>query len=127
MGTEPSYRFGSFNHKSEIRIVKSMIASIVVAGLMVSGSAFAMEMPELADKLHCTACHTIDDKLIGPTWRDIAKRYKGQEGAAEALLLKISKGGSGNWGKAPMPPIDASADKQEQIKELVNLILGLEK
>jgi cytochrome c len=106
---------------------KSAMATIAVAGLVFSGTAFTMEMPELADKLHCTACHTIDDKLIGPTWRDISKRYKGQEGAAEALLLKISKGGSGNWGKAPMPAIDKKGIEQEQIKELVDLILNLEK
>jgi cytochrome c len=86
-----------------------------------------MDMPELADKLHCTACHTIDNKLIGPTWRDISERYKGQNDAAEKLLMKISKGGSGNWGKAPMPAIDAKGEKQEQIKELVNLILDLAK
>ncbi|MGC2164934.1 MAG: c-type cytochrome [Gallionella sp.] len=107
--------------------MKSSIVSLAVAGLMVSVSVFATEMPELADKLHCTACHTIDNKLIGPTWQDIANRYKGKAGAAEALLVKISKGGSGNWGKAPMPAIDATGAKQDQIKELVNLILSLAK
>jgi len=107
--------------------MKSIIASIAVAGLMVSGSAFATEMPELANKMNCTACHTVDKKLIGPAFQDIANKYEGDAGAAAALQVKVSKGGSGNWGKAPMPAIDAAGTKQGEIKELVDFILGLAK
>jgi len=107
--------------------MKSFVASIAIAGMVVSGSASATEMPELADKMFCTACHTIDKKLNGPTWQDVANRYKGDAGAAAALQVKISKGGSGNWGNLAMPAIDAQGTKQAEIKELVEFILGLAK
>jgi len=105
--------------------MKSIVVSMAVAGMVFSGSVFAAEMPELAIKMNCTACHTIDEKLIGPTWQDVANKYKGDAGAAAALQVKISKGGAGIWGKMPMPAIDAAGTKQGEIKELVNFILGL--
>ena len=107
--------------------MKSIVASIAIAGIVVSGSAFATEMPELADKMFCTACHTIDKKSNGPTWQDVANRYKGDPGASERLQIKISKGGSGNWGNLSMPAIDAAGTKQAEIKELVDFILALAK
>jgi len=105
--------------------MKSLVPSIVAAGILFSGSALATEMPELAIKMYCTACHTIDKKLLGPTWQDVANKYKGDAGAAAALQVKISKGGSGNWGNLAMPAIDAAGTKQAEIKELVDFILGL--
>jgi len=105
--------------------MKSIVISLTVAGMVVSGSAFSTEMPELANKMYCTACHTIDKKSNGPTWQDIANKYKGDPGAAAALQVKISKGGSGIWGNLAMPAIDAEGTKQGEIKELVDFILGL--
>ena len=107
--------------------MKSFVLSVAMAGVMVAGSATATEMPELAVKMYCTACHTIDKKLLGPTWQDVANKYKGDAGAAAALQIKISKGGSGNWGTLAMPAIDAAGTKQAEIKELVDFILGLAK
>jgi len=105
--------------------MKSIVASIAVAVMVASGGTFATEMPELANKMYCTACHTIDKKSNGPTWQDVANKYKGDAGAAAALQVKISKGGSGNWGNLAMPAIDAAGTKQAEIKELVEFILGL--
>ena len=107
--------------------MKSFVASMAIAGMVASGSAFAADLPELADKMFCTACHTMDKKLLGPTWQDVANRYKGDPGAAAALQVKISKGGSGNWGTLAMPAIDAQGTKQAEIKELVEYILKLAK
>lgn len=108
--------------------MKSIIVSMVaVASLAVAGSALAADMPELAKKNGCVACHTIDKKLVGPAWMDVATKYKGDKEAAEKLLTKISKGGSGAWGTMPMPPQDAAGKKQADIKELVTFILGLAK
>ncbi len=107
--------------------MKSMIIGITLAGLMVAGSAMAAEMPALAKKMNCTACHAIDKKIVGPAWQDVANKYKGDAGAAAALQVKVSKGGSGNWGTVPMPPNDAAGTKQAEIKELVSFILGLAK
>jgi cytochrome c len=108
--------------------MKSIIVSMIAAaGLMVAGSAFAAEMPALAKKMNCTACHAIDKKVVGPAWQDVANKYKGDAGAAAALQTKVSKGGSGAWGTMPMPANDAAGTKQAEIKELVSFILGLAK
>ncbi|MGC2166005.1 MAG: c-type cytochrome [Gallionella sp.] len=108
--------------------MKSIIVSMITAaGLMVAGSALAADMPPLAKKLNCTACHAIDKKVVGPAWQDVANKYKGDASAADKLQVKVSKGGAGNWGTMPMPPNDAAGTKQAEIKELVGFILGLAK
>ena len=132
-------------------IVVSMLAA---AGLILAESALATDMPPLAKKYNCVACHSIDKKLLGPAWRDISKAYNkvGATGSAvdpaayrasnkvseimakdnakspeEWLLHKVSVGGAGNWGSMPMPANDPSGSKVEDFKELIKFILGLEK
>ncbi|MBI5919059.1 MAG: c-type cytochrome [Nitrosomonadales bacterium] len=117
--------------------MKSIIASMIAAaGLMAAGSALATDMPELAKKSNCTACHSIDKKVVGPAWKDVGAKYKGaakftyngkEYGLEEGLVMKVSKGGSGNWGSMPMPANDPSGNKQADIKQLVQFILGLAK
>ena len=106
--------------------MKSIIVSMVAAaGLMVAGSALAADMPDLAKKSSCNACHAIDKKVVGPGWMDVATKYKGDAGAAAKLDAKIAKGGSGVWGTMPMPANPKLTDAQR--KELVDFILGLAK
>ncbi|TAN80081.1 MAG: c-type cytochrome [Gallionella sp.] len=106
--------------------MKSIIVSMVAAaGLMAAGSAVAVDMPELAKKNGCSACHAIDKKVVGPSWMDVAKKYKGDAGAAAKLDTKIAKGGSGVWGPMPMPASPKLTDAER--KELVNFVLGLAK
>lgn len=100
------------------------ISMIAAAGLMVAGSAMAAEMPELAKKSGCTACHAIDKKLVGPAWLDVAKKYKGDAGAEAKLEAKVAKGGSGVWGTMPMPP-NAPKVSAADTKTLVKFIMGL--
>lgn len=102
-------------------IVISMIAAI---GLMVAGSASAVEMNPLAKKHNCTSCHTVDKKLVGPSYADVAKKYKGQADAAAKLEAKVAKGGAGVWGTMPMPP-NAPKVPAADIKELVKWVLSL--
>lgn len=84
--------------------MKSIIVSMVAAaGLMVAGSALAADMPDLAKKNNCTACHAIDKKVVGPAFKDVAAKYKGDAGAKAKLATKIIKGGSGSFGPMPMP------------------------
>lgn len=104
--------------------MKSTIVSMVtVAGLLVAGSALAADMPAAAKKNNCVACHAIDKKLVGPAWADVAKKYKGDAGAAAHLDGVISKGGKGVWGPMPMPPNPKIT--AEEKKELVDFVLGL--
>ncbi|GAB3169393.1 PQQ-dependent sugar dehydrogenase [Telluribacter humicola] len=82
------------------------------------------EAEKLYASLDCRACHTMDSKSIGPSLKDIAKRYQGKAGAVEALANKVIKGGSGNWGAYAM---SAHPDLAvEDSKAIVNYILSLE-
>src|SRR5574340_615494 len=58
--------------------------------------AVAAEL-QLAQAKKCMACHTVDKKLVGPAWRDVAAKYRGQKGAEARLIEKVAKGGSGAW------------------------------
>jgi cytochrome c551/c552 len=117
--------------------MKSNIINIVaIASLMVAGGAMAVDMPELAKKMNCTACHAVERKIVGPAWMDVSKKYKGAVSfeyngkdypLMEGLMMKVSKGGSGHWGSMPMPANDGSGSKQAEIKELVTFMLGLAK
>lgn len=96
-----------------------------IAGLLIAGNTMAVEMPPLAKKNKCTACHMIDQKLVGPAWRDVAKKYKGDKKAEAKLVSKVKKGGKGVWGTVvAMPPQPAP---EADVKELVKFILALEK
>ena len=93
---------------------------LLAAGLLAAPGAFADEA--LAKKHNCTACHAVDKKLVGPAYKDVAKKYKGQNVAAK-LEEKVKKGGSGVWGPIPMPPNAAVPDAD--IKKLVDWVLKL--
>ena len=71
-------------------------------------TAFAASTPALADMAlatskNCMACHAVDKKLVGPSYKDIATKYAGQADAVDKLAAKVVKGGSGAWGPVPMP------------------------
>jgi cytochrome c len=98
--------------------MKSVITAVAAAGMLAAGQAAADEA--LAKKHNCLACHTVDKKNVGPAYKDIAKKYKGQNVAAK-LEEKVKKGGQGVWGPVPMPPNPAVPDAD--IKTLVDWIL----
>ena len=97
---------------------------IALAGLLAAAPVLAddKEMEALAKKHNCLACHTVDKKVVGPSYKEVAKKYKGQNVAAK-LQEKVKKGGQGVWGPIPMPPNAAVPDKD--IKELVEWILKM--
>ena len=93
-----------------------------------SAAAALLALPAKADeamakKYNCLACHQIDKKAVGPSYKDIAKKYKGQAGADAKLAEKVKKGGQGVWGPVPMPPNVAVPDAD--IKKLVDWILKM--
>ncbi len=102
--------------------MKSLLVGAGVAAMLFSGVA-AADL-ELAKKSGCLACHSVDKKVVGPAWKDVAAKYKGDGAAKAALIEKVKKGGKGNWGETPMPPYSprvADAD----IEKLVDFVLGL--
>ena len=96
-------------------------ALLAAAAAIAATPALASE--ELAKKNACTACHAVDKKLVGPAYKDVAKKYKGDAKAEAMLFDKVKKGGVGNWGQVPMPP-NANV-KDEDVKTLVKWILAL--
>ncbi|WP_341903106.1 c-type cytochrome [Polaromonas sp. YR568] len=93
----------------------SMTASLMVA-------TPAMADAQLATAKNCMACHAVDKKLVGPSYKDVAAKYAGQKDAADKLAVKVIKGGAGVWGPVPMPANpQVSAD---DAKKLVTWILG---
>jgi len=95
-----------------------MFALAAVATALSSGSALASA--ELAQKKNCMACHAVDKKVVGPAYKDVAAKYKGQKDAEAKLAEKIVKGGSGVWGPVPMPAnTQVSADEAKQLAQWV--------
>lgn len=81
----------------------SVIVAASVAALTAAPAAFASDGPALAQKAGCMACHSIDKKMLGPSLKDIAAKYKGKDAEA-SLIKKVKDGGAGAWGQIPMPP-----------------------
>ena len=81
----------------------------------------------LAGKSGCLACHKIEAKLVGPAWRDVSKRYKGDPDAKARLVAKVKTGGKGNWtevtGGVSMPPYSPRVS-DENIEKLVTFVLS---
>ena len=97
------------------RVLFALVAAVAVA-------APAMADEALAKSKNCMSCHAIDKKLVGPSYKDVAKKYAGQKDAADKLAAKVIKGGSGVWGPVPMP---ANAQVNDaDAKKLVAWILA---
>ena len=96
-----------------VRLAVSMILLSVFSGYVLADQATAA-------KSGCLACHKADAKLVGPSFKDIAAKYAGQDGAVDTLAAKVKAGGQGNWGTVPMP---ASPAPIEDIKTVVAWML----
>ena len=81
-----------------------MKSAWILAATMASVASMpALASADLAQKKNCMACHAIDRKVVGPSYKDVAAKYAGQKDAADKLAQKIQKGGVGVWGQVPMP------------------------
>jgi len=98
---------------------KILVAALLSA--LFSGSAFAQL--ELAKQKNCLACHSVDKKVLGPSYKDVAAKYANDPGAEARLVKKVREGGTGVWGKNVMP---ANPNLSEQdATSLVKWILSL--
>ncbi len=96
--------------------------------LFVLAAVASMVAPAFADQAlaqakNCLSCHTVDKKIVGPAYKDVAKKYAGQKDAVEKLASKIMKGGSGVWGVVPMPVY--SQVNEADAKKLAAWVLSL--
>ena len=106
--------------------MKKFLLATLVAHAICATSAFAAEASAgqaLAQKSGCLACHSVDKKVLGPSYKDVAAKYKSDKGAAAKLIAKVKTGGSGTWGDMAMPP--NAHVKDEDIKTIVEWILTL--
>jgi cytochrome c len=83
---------------------KQMKRSLMFVLLSALASTSAFAQADLAKAKNCMACHSVNTKLVGPAYKDVAAKYAGQKDAEQKLVQKVIKGGSGVWGPVPMPP-----------------------
>jgi cytochrome c len=103
--------------------MKFLPSVLTAIALTAACAAPAMANLELAQKKACLACHSVDNKIVGPAYKDVAKKYKGQKGIEAKLAEKVIKGGKGAWGEIAMP---ANTQVNEaEAKQLVAWILSL--
>ena len=100
--------------------MKTRIALATLAVAFAATPALANE--ELAKKSGCMACHAVDKKIVGPAYKEVAAKYKGDAKAEAMLVEKVKKGGVGTWGQIPMPPNAAVSDAD--VKTLVKWVLS---
>jgi len=100
--------------------MKRLVAVALLCGLF---SASAMAQLELAKQKNCLACHSVDKKVLGPAYKEVAAKYANDPSAEERLVKKVREGGTGVWGKNVMPANPKVTE--EEAKSLVKWILSL--
>jgi cytochrome c len=109
--------------------MKLVSLTLTAAAVVAAGAAHAAldnaSAEAMMKKDGCAACHSIDKKLIGPPYVEVAAKYKGDKDAVAKLTKKVKEGGSGVWGQIPMPP--NAAVPNTDVTDLVTWILTLKK
>lgn len=100
-----------------------IVAAALPVYLLGAQAACAGDASALAEESGCLACHAVQIKVVGPAYKDVAAKYRGQDDAQEKLVAKVKAGGSGVWGEVPMPP--NTYVSEEDTKTIVQWILSL--
>jgi cytochrome c len=101
--------------------MKRLFSAIAFAAASITLSAPVLADMQLATAKNCMACHAVDKKLVGPSYKEVAAKYGDQKDAVEKLSVKVIKGGGGVWGPVPMP---ANAQvTPDEAKKLMTWIL----
>lgn len=97
---------------------QSLLVGVTLAASVLFASGSAMANADLAKTKNCMACHAVANKVVGPAFKDVAKKYDGDKTAEDKLVAKVIKGGSGVWGAIPMPanPQVSEADARTLVK-----------
>lgn len=98
---------------------------LCAVALSVTAATPALASEEIIKKARCVACHAIDQKRVGPAYKDVAAKYKGQADAPAMLTAKVRNGGTGVWGQIPMPPNGTDKISDADLKAAVEWILKL--
>ena len=100
---------------------KILVPLFALSGALMLQPAIAQDGEALFKSKPCAACHSIDAKLVGTAYKEVAAKYAGQEGAADMLAGHIKNGSQGVWGPIPMPP---NAVTEEEAKILAEWVLS---
>ncbi|GGP24105.1 c-type cytochrome [Silvimonas iriomotensis] len=96
-----------------------MLLRCVLLSSLLAMPVLAAEPQDLAKNKNCFACHGVDNKIVGPAWKDVAARFKGQKGAEKLLADKIKNGSSGTWGPIAMPPNPVTDAEASQLAKWI--------
>lgn len=98
------------------------LLTLVSAATCAAGAHAAPDMQALAEKSGCFSCHSVQNKVVGPAFVDVAAKYKGDAEAPTRLAQKVRAGGKGVWGRIPMPPHPEL--KEDEARQLVAWVLS---
>jgi cytochrome c len=96
-------------------MMRLIAVSAVLLCMGFAASAVAQDAAKLAQDKACLGCHQIDKKLVGPSYKEVAARYRDDKGAVAKLVKKVRAGGQGVWGQVPMPPNTNVSEKEADI------------
>jgi cytochrome c len=102
-------------------MMMKLMMTAAAAALLLSGAASANQA--LAQKNACLSCHGVDKKIVGPAYKEVAKKYAGDKTAQAKLVAKVKAGGKGVWGEIPMPPNPGV--KTEDAEKIIEWVLSL--
>lgn len=101
-----------------------LAAPLLLVAAFATAPAQASEA--IAKKARCVSCHAVDKKLVGPAYKDVAAKYRGDASAPARLFAKVRSGGSGNWGEIPMPPHPADRLSDDDLNAVIGWVLSLQ-
>jgi cytochrome c len=101
-----------------------VVTSLIACSVQAQGLD-AKKASELMTKAGCNACHQVEKKVLGPSYKDVAIKYKANPKASELLVKKVREGGVGVWAQIPMPPHTKEKISDDDLKQMVAWILTL--
>ena len=105
--------------------MKRLLSVVSLSVLLPAVSIAAIANEQLMEKKGCISCHRVDQKLIGPAFKAIAAKYKGQD-VRDHLFEKVREGGEGVWGDMPMPPNEPGKVSDDDLNTIIDWILHLQ-
>jgi cytochrome c len=99
------------------------VSAVLMAAFAAVSTPPAAASVALSTKAGCMACHAVDQKKLGPSYKEVAARYKGDAKAPALLQQRIRQGSKGVWGKAPMLPTPPAKASDAELATLVAWIL----
>ena len=98
-----------------------MKRTLITLAMTLAVAAPALADEALAKSKNCMACHAVDKKLVGPAYKEVAKKYAGQKDAEATLITHVMKGSKDVWGPVPMPPNNVT---EAEAKKLTAWVLS---